>query len=296
MLLCTFASFALSAQPFDVVVAGQQSWCEGTPPPTPRIAEWISVPRATRSVGTNVGVVAPGGDGRVIGVSDASPAEVVELLPDLTRVRIGALPAGWAAQNLVVDAIGNIYVLATRPSDVALFFFNALGALVLSFPLGADYLLLTDNAAMDLAADQCTLFLAKKDGTIRRLNVCTGGFDTDFAFTLFAEVTDLRVMPDGGVLVAASGSLLRYSDHGVLIDRYEPSFPATALTLTHGGIRAMIAAGLCDPRVLEIDLATHTETRIAVIQQDLPGTIAPYFAWTAALGDSHLVRRRSVRK
>ncbi len=294
----TFLGFAgtVSAQPYDIIVAGRESLCVSTAPPEDRIAEWVSVPRAWRTVERSIAVVAPASRGRVFAVSDEYRAAVVELRSDAARVQVAGVPPAWSAEALSIDRAGNMYLLAMKDfGDLSLLVYNTKGSLLFIYPMGSDFLLSNDATAMDLAADQCTLLMAAKGGVIRRFNVCTGGFESDFGTAVPGEIADLRILPDGGVLIAGSRGLLRYSPAGTLLEEHTPSSAPLAITLTHGGSRVMMVGETCEPRVLEIDLATWSEKSIANIQQDLPMSIVPYFAWTAALGEAHLSRRRSAR-
>jgi hypothetical protein len=281
-------SLALSAQPYDVVVAGEDGRCfSGTPPIVP-LAEWVSIPRGSRTGVANIQVVAQGSDGRIFAVAQR---ELVELRSPTERLHLGSLPNGWFAQAMSVDRAGKAYVLAaSQNADIALLLFSPGGTLLLSFPLGKDL-----YTAMDLAADQCTLFMAATTGAIRRFNVCTGAFETDFASSRWNEITSLRVLPDGGILTIDSSQLVRYAANGERVQEHEPAKLPYVMTLTHGGTRALTVTADCDPFITEIDLDTLTQKQIAVIQQDLPMSVVAYFGWTAALGDAHHMHRRSVR-
>lgn len=294
LTLLGFAGTA-SAQPYDVVVAGRETWCSATPLAR-RIAEWISVPRAWRIVESNIGVVAPAFHGRVFAVTDGDRPEIVELRYDAARLHIANVPAGWSAQALNVDRAGNMYLLAMKePGELSLLVYTARGTLLFVYPMGTEFVLPSNGSAIDLAADQCTLYMASRSGAVRRFNVCSGLFESDFTLSS-QDMTALRILPDGSLLIAvAPGALQRYSPAGALVEEHTLSSAALAMTLTHGATRVMIVGEVCEPRVIEIDLDTWEEKRIAIIQQDLPMSIVAYFGWSAALDDAHLMRRRSVR-
>lgn len=91
--------------------------------------------------------------------------------------------------------------------------FNAGGSLRSEINLGARYAFAPWNpaagTAIDLASDQCTLFLIRLSSratdppsTIARYNVCNRAFLPDFPARR-TRVNGLRLLPDGGLLVSA---------------------------------------------------------------------------------------------
>jgi hypothetical protein len=142
-------------------------------------------------------------------------------------------------------------------------------------------------APLDLAADQCTLFLIQNQTTIRRFDVCTGTFRSDFA--TLPGLWDLAILPDGGVLATMESQLVRFDGAGSLVRTYtDPRFPLlTGLGLSDGGTRAWIAEEGCDHgQLYRLDLATGAAPSRVALNMDAPTSVVPFNAWTAALNAS----------
>ncbi len=230
---------------------------------------------------------APGG--RIFGRRER---ELVEVLPDATVIPLtGYADPDTSYVSMVVAANGTIYLMQ------AYFDFpRILRILEPGKPLRAITIpgLGDINGGIDLAADQCTLYYLHKYTTIKRFNVCTETPLPDFASVFSPQ--DVRVLPDGGVLVAAYQAVFRFNAAGALTRTY-PVSGAQAIGLANGG-RTAIVSHSCRPRLeatepgaaeydLErIDLDTGDVT---TIQFDHYGAtdIVPYRTWTAALG-SHV--------
>jgi streptogramin lyase len=76
---------------------------------------------------------------------------------------------------------------------------------------------------MDLAADGCTMFYTSVGPNVKRYDVCGRTQLADFnAAPLPGGIThDLRVLPDGGVLVSSGQVIARLNSSGVLVQTYE---------------------------------------------------------------------------
>jgi outer membrane protein assembly factor BamB len=76
---------------------------------------------------------------------------------------------------------------------------------------------------LDLAADDCTLFYTSVGPNVKRFDVCTGVQLPDFNTTALpgAFTHDLRVLPDGGVLVANDTVITRLDASGAVVRIYE---------------------------------------------------------------------------
>ena len=83
---------------------------------------------------------------------------------------------------------------------------------------------------MDLAADGCTMFYTSMGAHVKRYNVCTATQLSDFnAEGLPGGVAhDVRVLPDGGVLVSSGDVIARLNSAGVVTQTYgvPPEEPA----------------------------------------------------------------------
>jgi len=82
---------------------------------------------------------------------------------------------------------------------------------------------------MDLAPDNCTMFYTSVGPNVKRFNVCTNTQLSDFnAGSLPGPFThDLRVLPDGGVIVANANVVTRLNASGAVVRTYE--VPETTL-------------------------------------------------------------------
>lgn len=76
--------------------------------------------------------------------------------------------------------------------------------------------------AIDLAADQCTLYLAVYGSTrIGRFDVCTGTPLSDLTSSFpDSSVTTIRILPDGSILVAARLAIYRIDGSGSILQTY----------------------------------------------------------------------------
>ena len=76
---------------------------------------------------------------------------------------------------------------------------------------------------MDLAADDCTMFYTSVGPNVKRFDMCTDTQLPDFNVApLPGGVShDLRVLPDGGVLVSSGSVIARLDQFGVLVLTYQ---------------------------------------------------------------------------
>jgi len=274
---------SLSAQPYDFAVAGpMEAGCRiGTIlDPSSRL-QWI-VDGARATGGPEANVVAPAPGGRVIAaIASGGTFHVDFVSPDGAFERIGTAPPGYTPRSMVAGASGTIYVLADGGSIVA---FGPTGAVTAVHPPA-----IPGANAIDLASDQCTLFIAA--GTrVARFNVCTGTPLPDFAAG--TAIRAVRILPDGGALVLRDDlAPLRYSPAGVPIQTYPLAADdgLTAITLADGGTRA-VGPTRCSEEIHAIDVASGDVIRLGfdLYELELPLSIVPYDAWTAALGAAHL--------
>ncbi|HEX7831513.1 MAG TPA: hypothetical protein VF787_17790 [Thermoanaerobaculia bacterium] len=308
LLLATlFVAQTALAQHFDAIVTGRTA--DGT-----AIADLI-VGGQTISV-ADIAVVAAAPEGRVFAVTESNPARIVELLhPATARRTIGELPQDWAANAMVVDRNANVHILATgKPYGVALFTVGANGVVRAEYQMSSLYFGSAFPGAIDLAADQCTLFMSDVFGGIRRFDVCEGKFLADFQVSEFLDRRPVRILPDGGVLYG----LIRYDANGQVVGnlRIRSSLVGMAFALTRGGTRIVIAGERCDPdeesncpsdpligqlEIVEVDVdhpkqiqVPGNEITIGKLTTAQPETIVPLFAWTAALGNTRPSRRRAA--
>lgn len=297
MRLAVFASLVavflvgstLSAQPYDFVVAGPlENACRvGAIVDDSILLQWIV--NGARGTGRTAGsVVAPASGGRVIAAIESGDTFHVDFVSaDGSAQRIGTAPAGYRPLSMAAGDTGAIYVVAHLATDVhqrAIIAFGPTGAVTGVHPLA-----LPDANGIDLAADQCTLFIAAGD-RVARFNVCTATPLSDFAAG--TGIFAVRILPDGGALVLRVGQApLRYSAAGAVTQTYPSATDKglTAITLADGGTRA-VAPTRCMEEIWAIDLGSAAVTRLGfdLYELELPRSIVPYAAWTAALGAAHL--------
>lgn len=227
---------------------------------------------------------APGG--RVFGRRES---ELVEVLRDATVIPLtGYADPDTSHVSMVVGANGTIYLM-----QAGLDFPKVLRILEPGRPLRQITVPATRDVdgGIDLAADQCTLYYIDGYRTIKRFNVCTETPMPDFASAI--SIHDVRVLPDGGALVAAYEAVLRFDAAGTLTNTYAVS-GAQGIGLADGG-RTAIVSHHCrarleepDPGAAELDLERiDLDTGVVTtIQFDHYGAtdIVPYRTWTAALG------------
>jgi hypothetical protein len=134
---------------------------------------------------------------------------------------MGAVGSGFNCQphTLVFDAAGVAYVgqAGCRRS-------------VLKFVPGeispSEFQVAQENQGvfwLDLAADGCTLVYTSYGPNIKRFDVCTGVQLTNFNIAPLpgADVQDLRVLPDGGVLVSNREVVVRLDASGAVVQTYQ---------------------------------------------------------------------------
>ena len=76
---------------------------------------------------------------------------------------------------------------------------------------------------MDLAADGCTMFYTSAGPNVKRFDVCTNTQLADFNVApMPGGITqDLRVLPDGGVLVSSGQVIARLDNTGAVVQTYQ---------------------------------------------------------------------------
>jgi hypothetical protein len=93
---------------------------------------------------------------------------------------------------------------------------------------------------IDLAPDGCTLYYTSWGPNVKRFNVCSGAQRSNFNIAPLpgGEAHDLRVLPDGGVLVSSGDVIARLNGSGALVQTYSAageSQPWTGLDLVGDG-------------------------------------------------------------
>jgi hypothetical protein len=147
--------------------------------------------------------------------TDGEPVDIFD--PNFNL--IGALPVPLPlSTELVVDAAGNAYVglFATR-NQIAKIDATS-GAVIRQYDLGS--ISPVGIASIDLASDQCTLLVVTSSSDIRRLDVCSGVLASDGWTVPDTELTTIRILPEGTVLVTARTAVYRLNASGAVIQTY----------------------------------------------------------------------------
>lgn len=150
--------------------------------------------------------------------SKFSVSEVVKFAPDGSF--LGTFGSGYSnCESLVRDASGNMYVGQASSGDIKKFDV-ATGTLQATYSVarerrGTDWI--------DLAADQKTMYYTSEGSKILRYDISTGTQLADFATGLTGPSFALRILKDGGVMVATWGDIERYDAAGNLVQTYDAS-------------------------------------------------------------------------
>ena len=137
---------------------------------------------------------------------------------DPTGIPVGTFGGGYSCDpgTLAFDAAGNTYVGQASCLGSVLKF-SATGQ-----PLGS-YAVAGDRAGafkVELAPDGCTLFYTSWSAYVRRFDVCTNTQLPDFNLAPLDAAAQLRVLPDGGVLVATAPAIVRLDASGAIVRSY----------------------------------------------------------------------------
>jgi hypothetical protein len=128
---------------------------------------------------------------------------------------------GSANESIVFDALGNAYIgQADGTRDVIKR--DATGAFLGRYNVATEA---RGSDWIDLAADQKTLFYTSEHFTIKRFDVSTNTQLPDFAVLTDRPAFALRLLADGGLLVADSVNIKRLNAAGVVIQTYDVASP-----------------------------------------------------------------------
>lgn len=121
-------------------------------------------------------------------------------------------------ESIAFDKAGNFYV-GQADGSRTIQKHNAAGAFLNSFspttgPRGTDWI--------DLASDQKTMYYTSEGQTIRRFDLATNTQLSDFNVTPLpnADAYALRILSDGGVIVANTNQVVRLDPTGAVIKQY----------------------------------------------------------------------------
>lgn len=131
---------------------------------------------------------------------------------------IGPFGSGYSSsvESIVIDAGGNIYV--GQPDGTrTIRKYNSAGTFL------TEYTAATEGRGTDwiaLAADQCTMFYTSEGSHVKRFDVCTNTQLADFAATGAGPLYELKLLPSGGLLVAATNQVLQLDNAGAIVGNY----------------------------------------------------------------------------
>lgn len=158
-------------------------------------------------------------------------------------------------ESIVFDNEGNAYVGETGCSH-ALLKFDAYGNLL------AGYSVSTENEGsdwIDIGSDQCTVFYTSQGTTVFRFNACTGTQLPTFASGLSVGLA-VRILPDGGMLIANQQNIVRLDSAGRTISTYTSSGEScwVSLTLDPDG-KSFWAVDYCTSDIIQFDITSGNQ-------------------------------------
>jgi PKD repeat protein len=192
-------------------------------------------------------------------------------------------------ESIVFDTAGNAYVGETGCSH-ALLKFDPYGNLVHGWSVTTE---VEGSDWIDLAPDQCTIFYTSQGTTIFRFNACTGEQLPVFATGLHTAL-GLRILSDGGVLVADNQDLVRFDSAGRNIMTYTASGEKCWVSVTlDRDASSFWAVDYCTSDIIHFDLTsgnqlakfntgTPTETAFGIAMRGAVATITPAGSFVAA--------------
>jgi PKD repeat protein len=155
-------------------------------------------------------------------------------------------------ESIAFDQAGNAYVGQAGCSH-ALLKFDAYGNLVTSYKVATEQ---TGSDWIDIAPDQCTLYYSSEGASVLRYNVCTKQQLPAFSSAL-KKALSLRILPDGGVVVANLTDIIRLDSAGRVVTTYDaPGDDCWAsLTLDDDGV-SFWAADYCTSDIARFELSS----------------------------------------
>jgi hypothetical protein len=177
---------------------------------------------------------------------------------DVNGVKVGAFGAGYDAhpESVVFNSAGDAFVGEADGTHKVLEF-DPTGKMIASFTPEVDS---RGTDWIELAADQCTMLYTSEGTKVKSFNVCTNHQNSDLATGLpGAAAYELRIRPNGEILVADSDAVIRLSSTGSMLQKYTvPGTPASlfALNLDPDGTSVWTADLTLGGTVAKIDLAS----------------------------------------
>ncbi len=188
---------------------------------------------------------------------------------------VGSYGSGYNCnpESIVFAAAGGAFVGQSDCTGDVLWF-DAFGSFQKAFDVAQDA---RGATRIDLAPDGCTLFYTSQGPNVKRFNVCVNQQLPDFNSAPIvsgdAYTYALRLLPDGGVLVASVTVIVRLDASGNLVQTYtvpgEPGVWWLGLDLVGDG--TFWASNYASSNVYRFDIATGRV--LAGFSTDLPTTM-----------------------
>jgi hypothetical protein len=200
---------------------------------------WRTLPGAIRGTGEGMGFDAAGKLYVTRWRLDVEPAHTGNTTEvfDVTGQSLGSFGSGYDCDPhaIVFSATGTAYIGQAGCTGAVLKLVPGQTPIALAVA--------PDNQGsfwIDLAPDGCTLYYTSWGPNVKRFNVCTGAQRSNFnqAPLPGGEAHDLRVLPDGGVLVSSGNVISRLNASGARIQTYSVAGeypPWTGLDLVGDG-------------------------------------------------------------
>lgn len=153
-------------------------------------------------------------------------------------------------ESMVFDAAGNGYVGETGCSH-AIVKLDPYGTITAVYQPAVEQ---QGTDWIDLASDQCTIYYTSQGPSVLRFNACTGRQMAPLTSQL-TEALALRILPDGGVVVANLKNIKRLDGDGKAVQTYDATGEDcwSALTLDSDGT-SFWATDYCTSDVVRFDL------------------------------------------
>ena len=158
-------------------------------------------------------------------------------------------------ESIVFDRAGNVYVGETGCSH-ALLKFDPYGNLLASFQVATE---IEGSDWIDLAADQCTIVYTSQGTSVFSFNACTNHQGPTLTSGLNTGL-GLRILPDGGALIANKQDIVRLDSAGRIITRYNSSGEScwVSLTLDPDG-ESFWAVDYCSSDIVRFDITSGNQ-------------------------------------
>jgi PKD repeat protein len=153
-------------------------------------------------------------------------------------------------ESIAFDQAGNAYVGETGCSH-AILKFDAYGNLAAAYSVATEQ---EGSDWIDLASDQCTIFYTSQGSSVLRYNACSKQQLAPFATGLNTGL-GLKILPDGGVLVADKQDIVRFDSGGRKIMTYNASGESCWVSVALDSDNASFwAADYCSSDVIQFNL------------------------------------------